>query len=181
MKAATHTGNTRGTWLCTYLWLVRFETNFWQMLQNPALVPCVVLDGGPRGDPARKKEDLFSRLLFSFELTTAAARIWPSVSAFGFNWLCERLLRRFFLAELAKLSSKNSRLTEMQKWTLSNFWCSKKVEVAKTEAEVAKFEVKGGKIGSWGGQNWKLNGQNWSWDGQIWSWSGQNWNWSDQN
>ena len=27
------------TWLCTYLWLVRFETNLWQMLQNPALVP----------------------------------------------------------------------------------------------------------------------------------------------
>ena len=27
------------TWLWTYLWLVRFETNLWHILQNPALVP----------------------------------------------------------------------------------------------------------------------------------------------
>ena len=28
------------TWLWTYLWFVLFETNLWQILQNPALVPC---------------------------------------------------------------------------------------------------------------------------------------------
>ena len=94
-----------GTWLCTYLWLVLLETYFWQILQNPALVPWVVLEeGGPNGleFPNKPKPHgdfppfFWSSLLLILSLVAVGKfmRIWVKCS-WGLK-LWERLRRRFF-------------------------------------------------------------------------------------
>ena len=101
------------TWLCTYLWLVLFETYFWQILQNPALVPWVVLeDGGPNGLELPNKPSphgdfnprfwLSSLLLLSLVAVGKFIRIWVKCS-WGLK-LWERLLRRFFFNGLSNIS-----------------------------------------------------------------------------
>lgn len=120
---------TLDTWLWTYLWLVRLDTNFWHILQKPALVPCVVLEAGggapsdwlgvPKSNPVvltpffiLSSESLLFSLFATALFTCEAAwlgklsRNWLKVSA-GIS--CERLRRRFFFNG-TRLSS-NSRLT----------------------------------------------------------------------
>ena len=112
----------QSTWLWTYLWFVLFDTNFWQILQNPALVPCVVLDVlfwgpvkvKPLVLPKRIPDGLLiadfcsGSLLFSL-FPGKLSKSWPKVSA-GVSW--ERLRRRFLF--IGGKLSKNSRLTPIQ-------------------------------------------------------------------
>ena len=118
----------QSTWLWTYLWFVLFDTNFWQILQNPALVPWVVLDvlfWGPVKEPlvlpksipdGLLRADFCSGSLLLSLFPGKLSKSWPKVSA-GVNW--DKLRRRFLFIG-AKLS-KNSRLTVIEMILNNNF------------------------------------------------------------
>jgi hypothetical protein len=91
-----HSSSPPPTWLCTYLWLVRLETNFLQIVQKPALVPW--LGGGTPAAVAAamaawlgiEDDDTFE----ATDATTAAAHalcLLSKSAAFAFASSCVAL------------------------------------------------------------------------------------------